>query len=289
MLRTTSSKPIILTYDIDNEPLIISQSMMKLFYTKDHPTDLIGLYTFYYLTAKNQKTNLLEITTSKTADYLKWSEDRVRKTKKVLTDLGLIKNKIIVDNLNRIRKHVIQIKFMWTGTITTLKKPYSLKSHTIEIPEDGSPIINNHYISYNDSNINNLINEEAVNSASSSSSKPKPSLSTYINLSMFEKFWKIYPRKASKGQALVAWTKLCKQPLRSRPTWRILKSAVRAQMSSERWQNPKFIPFASTWLNQNRWLDDPNEMISFSPDIRKPNTIGYRENGKTYRADDLKL
>ena len=48
--------------------------------------------------------------------------------------------------------------------------------------------------------------------------------------------------------------------LLDKPTWKEIKRALLLQRKSERWQDKQFIPHASTWLNQTRWLDDPEEM-----------------------------
>ena len=82
--------------------------------------------------------------------------------------------------------------------------------------------------------------------------------------SLFDTFWKHYPKKVSKGQALTAWNKLCKKPIKERPTWRVVKMAILKQKESELWKlTPQYIPNPSTWLNQSRWLNDPKEMKAF--------------------------
>lgn len=70
----------------------------------------------------------------------------------------------------------------------------------------------------------------------------------------FEEFWDSYPRKDAKAQARKAWDKLKPdEEQRGRIT-----SAVNAQRYSEQWSRDggKFIPYASTWLNQRRWEDE---------------------------------
>lgn len=94
----------------------------------------------------------------------------------------------------------------------------------------------------------------------------------YIASNMFEKFWKIYPRKDSKGSALTKWNTICKKG-NKRPTWVQIKQAIIDQKKSERWSDPQFIPLSSTWLNQSRWLDDPKELKKFSRRTDKPKTI----------------
>lgn len=94
---------------------------------------------------------------------------------------------------------------------------------------------------------------------------PHPGSNITITKSLFETFWRHYPKKASKGQAQTTWNKVCARlPKTERPTWRTLKLAIYRQMETELWkEKPQFIPNASTWLNQRRWLDDPKEMKVF--------------------------
>ena len=72
--------------------------------------------------------------------------------------------------------------------------------------------------------------------------------------SAFETFWRAYPRKTAKGAARKAWAKLD-------PVGGLLDSimaAVEAQKNSRQWlaDGGRFIPHASTWLNQARWEDE---------------------------------
>jgi hypothetical protein len=90
----------------------------------------------------------------------------------------------------------------------------------------------------------------------------------YITPSLFELFWKSYPRKVGKGKALTAWNKLCNDR-KKRPLWLDIRKAIRGQIKSSQWQySIDQIPHAATWLNGSRWLDDPNQM---KPYIEKEN------------------
>jgi hypothetical protein len=77
---------------IENELIILSKQTLDLFLEQSNPTDLISLYTFYYYTAKWQKTNQPKCTTEYAAAGLKRSVDWVRSNKKILIDLGLIED-----------------------------------------------------------------------------------------------------------------------------------------------------------------------------------------------------
>ena len=68
----------------------------------------------------------------------------------------------------------------------------------------------------------------------------------------FEQFWRVCPRKAGKGAARTAWVRACRKA--DPPT--ILAGIERAKLG---WRDvePQFIPHPATWLNQERWLDEP--------------------------------
>jgi hypothetical protein len=80
----------------------------------------------------------------------------------------------------------------------------------------------------------------------------------------FTKFWELYPskRKGLKGKALTAFEKVCRPNYPHRPTWQRVRAALLRQQKSPQWKKDggAYIPMASTWLNQKRWLDDAAEM-----------------------------
>ena len=71
---------------------------------------------------------------------------------------------------------------------------------------------------------------------------------------MFERFWKLYPRKRDKLKALRAWDKL----KADRKLMQTMSAALKAQMATEEWQrdNGRAIPYPSTWINNRRWEDE---------------------------------
>lgn len=71
----------------------------------------------------------------------------------------------------------------------------------------------------------------------------------------FDEFWNAYPRKIGRGAALSAWNK-------KKPDLQKVLDAIAWQSKSDGWtkDNGKFIPHPTTWLNQDRWLDEnPND------------------------------
>jgi len=69
----------------------------------------------------------------------------------------------------------------------------------------------------------------------------------------FETFWKAYPKKKAKDDALKAFNK-------RKPDKQLLDSmlsAIATQVRSDDWmkEGGKFIPYPATWLNDGRWQD----------------------------------
>ena len=85
--------------------------------------------------------------------------------------------------------------------------------------------------------------------------------STTIPTSSFEAFWAAYPRRVGKGEALKAWMKAVKT---TDPE--LLISAATAFATQRSGADPKFTPHPSTWLNQQRWFDDPDPQFQAVPE-----------------------
>lgn len=75
---------------IENEIMILTKQTLDIFLQQENPSELISLYTFYYYTAKWQKTNQPKCTTEYVSKVLHWSRTKVTKVKKQLIELGLI-------------------------------------------------------------------------------------------------------------------------------------------------------------------------------------------------------
>jgi hypothetical protein len=83
----------------------------------------------------------------------------------------------------------------------------------------------------------------------------KPSSNGKIIPSQFEEFWKLYPRRENKGAAKKAWSKLCQKKNADQPTWIEIRKALHLQKKA--WSDPQYIPHPASWLNGERWQDDP--------------------------------
>jgi hypothetical protein len=83
---------------------------------------------------------------------------------------------------------------------------------------------------------------------------------------LFEGFWLVYPRKVGKGAARKAYRHALKRASHAE-----IVAGAKAYAASK--PDPKFTPHATTWLNADRWLDEPE---------RKPgaNVVGFRKEFK---------
>jgi uncharacterized protein YdaU (DUF1376 family) len=85
--------------------------------------------------------------------------------------------------------------------------------------------------------------EERETSSLSSNLVPKALIDA-----QFDEFWKSYPRKTAKDSAKKAFVAALKRT----PHTEILAGVKRGQWNPD----PRFIPYAATWLNQGRWQDE---------------------------------
>jgi hypothetical protein len=80
----------------------------------------------------------------------------------------------------------------------------------------------------------------------------EPSPSKRDAEAQFEHFWQVYPRKVAKGRARKAWA----QATGKADPETIIDGARRyGREQSE--NDPKFVAHPATWLNGERWLDEP--------------------------------
>jgi len=120
MKRTRPPKdlPKNLIYSIKEEPIILPKSLLDVILACSNPADLLGLYCFYYYTAKWQGTNQPKATTAYAAKGLNWGEDKLRRVKGRLRELGLIEDIIAHGEDNRVTGHYIKINFIWKADTT---------------------------------------------------------------------------------------------------------------------------------------------------------------------------
>lgn len=83
----------------------------------------------------------------------------------------------------------------------------------------------------------------------------------------FAAFWAAYPRRTDKGHAKTAWLKVLKGEVDTA----VVVAAAERFAARSRSDDPKFIPHPSTWLNGERWTDEPQRLgTAANPDELPP-------------------
>ena len=84
--------------------------------------------------------------------------------------------------------------------------------------------------------------------------KPKPPRTSALDDGFLE-FWNIYPKKTGKVDAQKKW-------ISKKPNIDGVLQALQWQIASEQWNknNGEFIPNPSTYINQERWNDEPPKL-----------------------------
>lgn len=79
----------------------------------------------------------------------------------------------------------------------------------------------------------------------------------------FEEFWEKYPRKVAKKYAYECYSRL----KMTENLHQTMLSALDKQKRSKAWEDEKYIPHPSTWINQHRWDDEIAEEHLSSFDV----------------------
>ena len=251
--------------DIANSLLIFPKSLFDILLKQENPTELIALYSFYYYTAKWQRTNQIKATNQFCQNGLKMGERTFLKAKKTLLKLGLIE-KLKYSN-SKDQGWYIKVKYI---------KRQDLLETTQEPEEQGScSDTKNSGKQDLDSSSPNALSSVNINALSSNSKKRDTKVSLKkkkLSKRHFDTFWKAYPRKKEKQNAVKAWDKILALSKDKQPSIKTILEAITEQCKQEQWQTIRFIPHPATWLNAHRWEDevDPDECIS----IKRKNNLG---------------
>jgi len=78
-----------------------------------------------------------------------------------------------------------------------------------------------------------------------------------VQRNRFEEFWKLYPRKRNKFDAMQVWSSLNPDD----ELFEAIMAGLKRAVNSKEWkeQEGRFIPYPATWLRKSRWLDEYTE------------------------------
>jgi hypothetical protein len=82
--------------------------------------------------------------------------------------------------------------------------------------------------------------------------KPAAQPPTAEELSYFDRFWLVYPRKDAKAKAAKAW----KSAKIDNIADLIIADVTRRRIDDSQWADPHYIPYPATYINQRRWEDE---------------------------------
>ena len=114
---------------IEDNIIILSKQTIDKMLESQYPSNLIGLYCFYYYTAKWQKTNMIKCTTNYVMKGLNWTKEKVINTKKELKKNGLIEDRQTKNKKGQITGWYIKVNYIW--------KKETIKNQKVELPEGG--------------------------------------------------------------------------------------------------------------------------------------------------------
>ena len=254
--------------DIADELLILNKSTIDTLFKFDNCADCIALYIFYYRTIKWQKTNIIKACDTYTRECLKLGKDRLKRAKKILQENGLIniiQRKKKDGKIEGLYIEVLHIPTQECDCVENAKKP--IPYHKPDFPQVDKPTggqtetsalyysntINNiRTIDYSNTINNNL---KEIEKEKYKKEKEQEKNNTYEEY--FETFWKEYPKKVAKVNVKKWFTK--NKP--NEELFNKIMNGLRKFKNSEDWSkdNGKFIPYPSTWLNQERWEDEIQE------------------------------
>lgn len=76
----------------------------------------------------------------------------------------------------------------------------------------------------------------------------------------FETFWRAYPRRIGKGAARKSFDKALKLE-----SFDGIMAGLQRQLAYYASKEQQFIPHPTTWLNQERWSDEPQPITQRNP------------------------
>ena len=114
-----------------------------------------------------------------------------------------------------------------------------------------------------------ILNHIHIHNDSSLRSESLRARDDAIALDGFDAFWAACPRKIGKGGAQRSYARALTQASAAD-----LLAAMKRHAERVRGKDPKYIPHPATWLNQQRWLDEPDPLSRRDATLKALGQIG---------------
>jgi len=132
----------------------------------------------------------------------------------------------------------------------------SITENTTEITTESKDIytLQNEIENNENEDILEILNRPPIKRKDDKVSGPKLDA---VQKDRFEEFWKLYPRKRNKFDAMQVWSTLNPDD----ELFEAIMSGLKKAVNSKEWkeQEGRFIPYPATWLRKSRWLDEYTE------------------------------
>jgi hypothetical protein len=176
-IKHSIEQPMDVEYATNDEPIVLSKALLDLLLEQENPSELISLYTFYYYTAKWQRTDKPKVTTHYTMKGLGIGYDRLHRAQQVLVTLGLIEKFSRKGNDGKITGWYIRVNFIWRRDSLSKKfvldEPKELETSAIPKNVNGnknqfgvSPVLGKTRTGFQDTNALSSNNSNALSSNS---------------------------------------------------------------------------------------------------------------------------
>lgn len=148
--------------DIADDLLILNKMTIDTLFKLDNCADCIALYVFYYKTAKWQKTNTIKANDLYVKKSLKWGIDKIKRTKNILKEHGLI-NIVQRRKDGKIEGWYVEVSYLVTQrNLEDVKIKVEDSNNTLEPPLEPSRILESNN-TYNQQVDNPTSGEEGIN------------------------------------------------------------------------------------------------------------------------------
>jgi hypothetical protein len=189
------------------------------------------------------------------AERMQWSESTVDRALRDLVKAGLLRVTLRVKNVaGEVREGKQGAGWEPTSSLYQLVTPAS----PVTAPSPTAPMVPS--VSSDGAQrlqrrpIHSHLNESHLNETTRTRSTPAPG--------SFQAWYDSYPRRIGKQAALTAYRRACKLTSEEE-----LLLALKRQLPDLISRDPKYIPHPATWLNQQRWADEPPRKKHWADEI----------------------
>lgn len=243
--------------DISEDLFILNKHTVDKLFSCERPSDAVSLYCFYYKTAKWQKTNSVKANDLYVKKCLGWGLDKVRNTKRLLKELGLIQ---VIQRREggKVSGWYVEVSYLVSKSKTDIK----VEQHNL-FQDNPKATSSNQDTDALKQKIKML--EDKIDTLKKEKNKKDDEEKTSPE---FEEFYSHYPLKKAPKNAWRAFKKL--KPSEVEKVLEVVKSDLfQNAMSKKKNNRGDFRPQPSSWLNAGSWEDE-----EYSP-AASTHTIDY--------------